>query len=492
MMKNMVKTGMAWVWALLFAAVTGCTGAFEEINTNPNALDMVPATNILGNVLRTSADQHGGDMDGYGTFAGYIIKIQYMDYLGGLVPSNNTFGNRWYHCYWGNTQLNTLLENTEESAEGNKNIRMAARIWQNYLWLYNLDSWGDMPFSEALKGDPEKGNVLMAKYDRQEDIYPVVMANLKAVADELAAGFGDSPVGEGDFLFGGEMAKWQKFCNSLRLRAAMRLSAVAPDMARSVIEEICGNPGKYPVIGENDENAYFWWQGSQPYFERWYDNSRTRDDHGLSDILIDHLKEMQDPRLAVIAKPATVDGEYRGFQNGAATQPQLNTVSRIGAVYRDDPAGFTPFFRACETYYILAEAAMLNYNVGMTAAEAYERAVRLSMEDNGVSGEETEAYLAGKGQWNNTKERIWWDQWVALFKENHEAWCLYRRTGVPTTNYPSLNSIYGTAHNDQPFRLPYPNNEYLYNADQLNVVLSDIKDYCWGRQLWWDTRTDVY
>ena len=105
----------------------------------------------------------------------------------------------------------------------------------------------------------------------------------------------------------------------------------------------------------------------------------------------------------------------------------------------------------------------------------------------------TDAYLAGNGKWDNTKARIWWEQWVALFKENHEAWCLYRRTGVPTTNYVSLRSIYGTTHTDQPFRLPYPQNQYLYNKAQLDLAIASqgIVDYCWGKQLWWDTRTGV-
>ncbi|MDR1556834.1 MAG: SusD/RagB family nutrient-binding outer membrane lipoprotein [Tannerellaceae bacterium] len=484
-----------WVVALLSATMlAGCTGSFEEINTDPDALSSVPATNLLGNILRRSAEQIGGDMDGYGTYAGYIVKIQYMDYLAGLIPTNNTFGNRWYNCYYGNTQLGLILESTEEAAEGNKNIRWAARIFQNFLWLYNLDTWGDMPYSEALKGDPEKGGILNARYDKQEDIYPAVMAELKAIADEMAAGHGSDEIGEGDFLFGGDVLQWQKFCNSLRLRAAIRLSNVAAALSKSTIEEIANNPGKYPLIEANEENAYFWWQNSSPYFERWYDNSRTRDDFGLFDTFIGYLQETEDPRLHIIAKPAVADGEYHGFQNGAATQPQLSEVSRIGALYRDNPTGFTPFYKSCETYYILAEAAMLGWNVGITAQEAYEKAVRLSMEDNGVSEADTEAYLAGKGKWNNTKERIWWDQWVALFKENHEAWCLYRRTGIPTrdTNYVSVNSIYGTAHNDQPFRIPYPNNEYLYNKGMLDEALVGIVDYCWGKQLWWDTRTGVY
>jgi hypothetical protein len=485
-----------WGGVLLLAVtlICGCTSSFDEVNTDPDALSSAPATNLLADALRSTATQYGGDIDGYGTFAGYIVKIQYLDDLSGLIPSNNTYGNRWYNCYWGNKQLNTLLENTEDKANIYKNIRWVAKIWKNFMFLLTVDAWGDIPYSEALKGEPDEGGVLLSKYDTQESIYTDILSNLKTIADEMAAGVGDDDIGDGDFLYSGDISLWQKFCNSLRLRVAMRISGVSSTLAKQTIEEICGNSTKYPLIETNEENAYFWWQGSSPYFEPWYDNKLTRDDHGMSDILITQLQNMDDPRIQSIAKPATYDSEYHGFQNGALTQPQLNTVSRIGALYRDDPAGFTPFFKSCETFYIKAEAAMLGYDVNITAESAYEQAVRLSMEDNNISDSETEAYLSGKGKWDNTTERIWWDQWVALFKENHEAWCLYRRTGIPSTNYVSLRSIYGTAHNDQPFRLPYPQNQYLYNADQVTLAVSNqgIEDYCWGKQLWWDTRTGKY
>lgn len=490
-MKNIFKKTvlLSLVTTLL---TTGCTSLFEEINTDPDALTKVPYTNMLGNVLRYSTEQFGGDIEGTGTFAGYIVKIQYLNYMGDLIPTNNTYGNRWYVCYYSNTQLKTILDNTKDVVAENKNIRSVAKIWQSYCWQYCTDSWGDIPFSEALKGAEEEGGILNAKYDKQEDIYPVVMANLKEVADDLATGFGPDELGIGDFIYGGEMLKWQKFCNSLRLRMAMRISAVSPALSKSTIEEICGNTTKYPIIDSNDASCNFWWQGSAPYFERWYDNKRTRDDYGLFDIFIDHMKDMKDPRLASIAKPAESDNEYRGFQNGPELQPSvLKSVSRIGAMYRDDPKGFTPHFKACESYYIIAEAAMLGYNVGMTAGEAYEKAVRLSMDENNVDAADVETYLAGKGKWNNTKERIWWDEWVGLFKANHEAWCLYRRTGVPTTNYIAIKSIFGSAHNDQPFRLPYPNNEYSFNREKLDAALVGIVDYCWGKQMWWDTRTGV-
>lgn len=492
-MKNIVKRSVA-LFATATLLMTACTGSFDEINTDPDAYPTVPYTNVLGYGIRSVATDFGNDIDGYGTWAGYIAKIQYLDYMNDFIPSNNTYGNRWLSSYNVNSQFKNILQLTEETAEGNKNMRYVLRIWQNYLWSYLLDGWGDIPYSEALKGSVEEGSILESKYDNQEEVYRDVMNALATVANEMGTSLGTDELGEGDFLYNGDIEKWQRFCNSVRLRMAMRVSGVWPDLAKSTIEEICGNPSKFPVIDSNDNAADFWWQGSGDYFEPWYSNSRTRDDHGISDIFIDHLKEMQDPRLHSIAKPATVDGEYRGMQNGPAAMVALNTISRIGAIYRDDPSGFTPFFQACETYYILAEAAMLGWNVGMTAQEAYEKAVRLSMEANEVSEADTEAYLAGKGKWDNTKERIWWDMWVGLFKNNFEAWSLYRRTGVPTTNYIAIESVWKGIHNDQPFRIPYPNNQYLYNTVKLEEAISrqGIVDYSWGKQLFWDTRTGVY
>jgi hypothetical protein len=135
-----------------------------------------------------------------------------------------------------------------------------------------------------------------------------------------------------------------------------------------------------------------------------------------------------DPRIAKIATKNNV-GAYLGYQNGLTSGPKkLDTISWIGDKYIRDPAGSVPFFKSCETYYNLAEAAMLGYNVNVTAKDAYEKAVKLSMAENNVSEANVTTYLTGAGQWNNTKERIWWDMWVALFKENYEAWSLYRRT----------------------------------------------------------------
>jgi hypothetical protein len=231
----------------------------------------------------------------------------------------------------------------------------------------------------------------------------------------------------------------------------------------------------------------------------------SRDDDGMADIFIDHLKMMNDPRLSVYAKPARTDGAYRGYENGAANDPvDRHAISRIGAKFREDPAGFTPFYRACENYFIMAEAALNGWNVPMTAAEAYEKAVRLSMEDNEITEAAADAYLSDAGKWDGTYARLYFEEWVALFKQNVEAWSLYRRTGYPTyihtakaadgtsPKYPGARSSFNGIHNDVPFRFPYPDNQYQYNKEYVEAAAANIKDHVWGEQLWWDTRTGVH
>ena len=478
--------------------VTGCTKNFEKINTDPDALNDVPPQNMLVNVMRNAGDQFGGDVDGYGTFAGYIVKIQYPDNLSGLIPTNNTYGNRWAACYYNITQMKDLLKKTDDKAEGYKNTRAIARIWNNYMWSYLLDGWGDIPYSEAFKGRPEDGSVLKAKYDKQEDVFPAVLADLKSIADELAAGIGTDDVGNYDVIYGQansgspdvktQMLRWQKFCNSLRLRMAIRISSVAPALAKSTIEEIAGNKTKYPIIETNAESCQMFFPGTLPYMEPWYESGiygKRINNWGMFDIFINHLTETNDPRIESIAQKNNA-GKYVGFVNGSLTNPSPSTsISWIGLHYINNPAGAVPFYKACETYYMLAEAALLGYNVGITAQTAYETAVRLSMEDNEVAESAANAYLAGAGKFDGTKDRIYWDMWVALFKENFEAWSLYRRTGITSTNYPSKIQNSATPHTDQPFRLPYPNNEYLYNKDNVTAAAQGTVDYNWGKRLWW-------
>ena len=527
-MKNILK------YSLLASALVlafSCTAKFEEINTDPDAYNTAPTTNMLALVLTQTATQLG-DITGPTIWAGYMSKLSYIDNYSDYQPTNNTYGNKWAAVYRCSTQLQDIIDRTDDS--GTKNMHNAAITYRNFLLLWNLDNFGDMPYSQAWKGAPEDGGILQSPYDKQEDVYPACLDELGKVADSWAAGLGPDAIGDGDFLFGGDAKLWQRFCNSLRLRYAMRLSGVWSG-AKALAESILNNPTKYPVIEANSQNAFFWWQGSGDYFEPWRSTFRTRpNDWCVSEIFVNHLLATEDPRLTVMVQPCRDNGTtYRGGEHGINSQ-QLSNQTRysfLGEAYMTaNNAGFTPYYKACETYYMMAEAALLGWNTPLSAKAAYEKGVRLSFElekeisdpwtpaERQLASDAADTYLAGKGAWDGSKDRLFYEEWVALYKEVNEAWALYRRTGYPkyiqTAVYSEesgkmykddgcvagarqylgdkADAYWGEGtHTDVPFRMPYPNNQFTYNKANVEAASAGIVDYCWGKQLWWDKRTGV-
>lgn len=478
------------VFLLLAVSLTvGCTGQFEEINTDPDRAKDAPATNVLAFVLRYwSATFYDvwAEMNETSTYAGHITKIQYIDEAR-YVFRPGVVENKWYYMYITLNNVNEIILKAEAGEGESQNMLAIGKIMRAYIFQCGTDTWRDIPYTDALK---IREGTLLPKYDKQEDIYPALLKELKEAADILAQGHSDL-LGDGDILFGGDIEKWQKFANSLRLRMAMRISGVDAALAKSTVEEVLANPDKYPVMEDNDDNAFFYWQGTNPYEEPWFTDSKGRDDHGMSDVMVNILLDLDDPRLPVYALPATSDGQYRGYTIGAATQPNLTTISRIGDRFRADPKGFSPYMRYSEVKFLIAEAALRGFNTGgVTAEAAYNDAVRGSLEENGVGADAIEAYLAGKGKFAGTLDQIYLQQWIALFKQGLEAWSLYRRTGIPETHYVAPGSPY-TGHNSPPFRYPYPDNESTLNGANIGPFVSEVTDYFWGKKMWWDTRSGV-
>ncbi len=483
------------VFLLLIVSLTvSCTDQFEEINTDPDRAKDAPATNVLAFVIRywsASFYDAWAEMNETSTYAGHLTKIQYIDearynFRPGVVE------NKWYYLYITLNNVNEIILKAEE--DGSQNMLAVAKVMRAYIFQCGTDTWRDIPYTDALK---IKEGTLLPKYDRQEDIYPDLLKELKEAADIFAEEPTDL-LGEGDILFNDdetdlneEAKKWRKFANSLRLRMAMRISGVDPALARSTVEEVLGDPDTYPVMEDNSDNAFFYWQGSDPYEEPWFTDRKTRDDHGLSDVLINILKELDDPRLPVYAFPAASDGEYRGYTIGAATQPNLTTISRIGDRFRGDAKGFSPYMRYAEVKFLIAEAAHKGFNTGgITAEAAYNDAVEASLAENGIGAGAISAYLAGEGKYDGTLDQIYLQEWISLFKQGLEAWSLYRRTGIPETNYVAPGSPYD-GHNSPPFRYPYPDNELTLNGANISPFASEVVDYFWGKKMWWDTRSGV-
>jgi hypothetical protein len=269
------------------------------------------------------------------------------------------------------------------------------------------------------------------------------------------------------------------------------MSGVAPNVAKTHIEEILGNQGTYPVITDNDDNAYLRWQTSSPYRDPWQTDTDNRDDHGVCNTIIDILKEYNDPRLPVYAKPATSDGEYRGVVSGAIDGTfVLADISRIGTIFRNVPDGFSPILRAAEVHFIIAEAAHKGWSTGgISVQQAYEGGVKASLEEYELTT--FDSYIAQEAvAWSGDIKQIYLQKWLSLFKNGNEAWAETRRTDVPLPQHAPASSYTGQ-HNRPPFRYPYPVDEVNLNSANVTPKLAGIVNHMWGQKMWWDTRSGV-
>ena len=489
-MLKMKNINLKAILVLVIMLLAGsCTKDWEEMNVDPNNPTDVPTGNILNWVIRHVADTHFDEWtlgNEHGSYAGHISKIQYID------EARYQFRESVVNGQWNNFYLQQLnVQKIYEKAVEDEDVNMQAAALTLKCFLYQMmtDWWGDIPYSEALQGEEEVTN---PKYDSQQSIYAGIISDLALAADLFSPSAGSI---ENDNLFGGDASLWQKWCNSLRLRVAVRISNVDPAGATAIFNAILGN-ASYPIMGSNDDAAVFQWTSSSPYREPFWEDKylSNRDDHAVASYIIDKLKELNDPRISEYAFPADSDGEYRGIVPGLATADEgfdLASMSRIGQRYRETPDGLTYFQRYSEVLFIIAEALErgLTSYAGMTAQGAYEAAITASMEEHGVTTGNINAYIAqAEVAYDGTLDKIYIQKWISLFK-THEAWPEIRRTDVPLM--PMAPGSPYPGHNRSPFRYPYAQDEKNLNPSNIAPALDGIADHFWGKQMWWDTRTGV-
>lgn len=489
-MKQIFQYKLLLVLSLVLV-FTSCTKDWEELNENPNKASDPPATNVFAYTIRAFADNFYDDwqdMNNYETYVGHLGKIQYIDEAAYRFRVG-TVNNAWSDVYTTLNNLENVIAKAKE--EGNVNLQAAAMTWKAYIVQIATDKWRDIPYTEALQA--EEG-ILTPAYDKQEDIYPEILQLLKDANDLYDPSIPTATLGSGDLIYAGDIAAWQKFTNSLRLRVAIRISNIDEATATDNIQEILGDATTYPIFTSNADNATLVWQGSSPYYEPWYENAAVdnRDDHGMGKPLIDALLDLSDPRLEVYAKPASTDGTYRGVVPGALPGSfDPSDISRIGDLYRGTPDGHTPFLRYAEVQFIIAEAAKRGL-ISADAQVAYTAAITASMNENGITegigNYISQAAVGFTGDQDSDLDKIYQQKWIALFKQGHEAWAEMRRTDVPELG-PAPYSPY-SGHNRPPFRYPYPADEYNLNSANLSKVDNSQDDF-WGEQMWWDTRTGV-
>jgi hypothetical protein len=465
--------------------IYSCTEDFEEMNTSPNDLTSVPYKTLITNSEVSILQTYTLVLNNEATWTRYNVRDVYVDVdRYGITGANTNFS-----AYSGHLKnLQQAIELAEEAED--YNVVAVAQIMKAYAFQNLTDWYGNIPYSEALLADDLENPIIYPAYDSQESIYADLIVQLKAANAIIDT---SENIGTSDVIFDGDMTMWKKFANSLLLRIYMRMSLADATTAQSGIEEIMADPSTYPIIDSNDNAAFKYWLPDDATYRSPYYMDPTlaaQQQNVTSAYMVDFLKSRNDlDRLAVYAEPASSSGEYTGLPLGTLGE-STQDLSIMGVNEFRSADSPTRIMRYSEVLFILAEAALNGWNVGMTAEEAYEAAITASFEEYGLDvGTYLSDSLVNFNGGVDQRQLIGEQKWCALYPDAGQGWAEVRRTGYPVyvaetepveSYFPGQGTI---------LRKPYPYSEAISNPEGYQGAMSDqpgIVNEIFGEGVWWD------
>lgn len=368
-----------------------------------------------------------------------------------------------------------ILRDSEPSLEEEiiqqQNQLAMIEILTVFTYATLVEAYGDIPYSEALDfSNPTP------KFDDAQTVYTNLLNRLSAAISNLnTAGKGFESA---DLIYEGDIGRWTKFGNSLKLRMGMRIIDAVPEVGAQAVSEAI--PG---VITSNDENAKFVYLEEYPNTHPWWSflvRQNLKYYVGTTSF-IGTMNELNDPRRNVFFTP--VEGEFKGAPYGIVSR--YDSSSREGEYFRN-PALPVIFMDLAQVEFLLAEAAERGIGPVSDPGTHYNKAITASFEYYGLE-DEVELYLqqpevnysSATGTW---QRKIAMQKWIALFDQGFEAWTEYRRLDYPELNAPDI------AESDiVPRRFLYPIEEQTINGENYQAAASAIGGDSYTTRLFWDT-----
>lgn len=468
---------------LLLLAVSSCKKELAGVNKNPNATENPQPDYLLTAAVKLTADAYWGSDNNMGSsllFIQHWAKIQYTD-PDRYILNNGSFVSLWKTLYSQSiTDINASIN--AGVAQGTPNYKGVGLVLRSWIFQLLTDAYGDIPYKQA-------GNInqyLTPAYDAQRDVYLGLLDDLKtALATLDPAG----PAISGDPIYGGNIASWKHFANSLRLRIALRIADREPVIAKQVLADIQTEGSGY--IGGLAEAAQLVYQTSpnQNPISLYFD---TRpDEYRISKSIVDTLRGLKDPRLAAFSDTTTVStpqkyvGIPNGLKAGDASGLGFTLTSRPDSLNFRTPTTPAVIISYAELLFDRAEAAARGFTTEDPAA-LYQLAIQASLAQYHITDPVVVAQYIGQTavQYNpaNFRQSIGDQKWIALFGQGLEAFAEWRRL-----DYPQLSpAVAGMLSGKMPVRFIYPGSEQSLNGANYTQAVNHQGADLLTTKLWFD------
>lgn len=504
-------------------SLLGCTAKFQEISKdhyNAHLDDMLQDDLLLGSMFQQL--ERSVIVYADGTYLDSDYQIMYNlcaeTWCGYMAPTLSDGKNSGFLVTdgWHRRMFTVKYEYgmaaytklAEFAKENNMDAQLALGKILKVATMHQVtDYYGPIAYSKT-------GSVSGNLYDSQEEVYRAFFTELNEAIEVLTpyANSGTKMMEDYDLVYGGDIAKWVRFANSLRLRLAMRVAYASEALAKEEAEKSIAHP--IGVIVDNADNAVVSGVGHHPIYEI---NVNFNDaDCQLNATMDCYLNGLKDPRMLLYAK-AAADGKVHGVRTGIAPSDWTQYKNPAGKVSAPNSTIYKIcWLNAAEVAFLRAEGAVRNWNMGGTAQSFYNQGIELSFEEWGASG--AASYIANTSNkpaaftdavgnnnttapstvtvaWNESGsqeeklEKIGTQKWLALFPNSAEAWAEYRRLHYPKILKPVTNFNSDVNDDQQIRRVPYPVSEQSDNPDGYasGVAALGGADNA-GTRLWWDKK----
>lgn len=511
-----------FIASLLLIAFASCTSNFVTENKNPYQITdelLKQDFNLVGSPfsgLLFNINGHQIEED--------LCQDSWMGYLNTPTPfvgnvNNTTYYIRW-NAYWDRIYGSVMSPSKQVITLAKDNGLPLFATWAKFIRILAVSKLTAVHGPVIYSNYGTTANSIL--YDKESDLYNLFFAQLDSIQTDFAANTTYKGFVKFDPSYKGDVTKWMKAVNSLRLRLAMRISKVAPALAKTQGEKAMSDAGG--LIESNDYNLNISLLGGKMYMAvicfEW-------DDTRMGAVMESFLLGLKDGRVSKyfqgpnLSQDASLSAfAYKGIRNGAYTQAKIDRVpfSRVSDDFQtvQNRRSIT----AAEVSFLKAEAALRGWTGAGDAKTNYENGVRLSFANWGAGG--VDAYLAdatskpidyvdpkdalnnftasstitvawNAGDSNELKlEKIITQKWINNFTNALESWTDFRRTGYPKIPRVAKNDSspdWGVIPADQWIkRMPFTNGERTGNA----AAVADAASKLGGAdlistRLWWDT-----
>lgn len=521
-MKYTMKINNIYIYICLGLGLASCSKALD-INDNPNNPTASTPQLVFPQALVATArvvptfNSYGSQLVGYRANGGGVSG------WGSIVTYNFTttdFNGLWSTSY---DIINDLkyVENTAQ-IDNQPDFYFAAKLLKVYNFMNLVDTYNDIPYSDALKGIAS----LTPKYDKAEDVYKSLGSQLDSVVTYFKGNEPSKLFETTDFLYEGNNIRWAQLANTLKLKMLIKAKSkvqfdkTSLDDVGFVSSDVIVSPGFAKDNGKQNPMWNSWaysYDGTAvgaasqyaptPYIMGFY-NGTTLTDNG---------------RLALVYKSgATTPVNQLGYQEddaGKGATPSSwflgsGVTSYTGKGLLKGPTAGQPIMLASESYFLQAEAAVDGLVSG-NVVDLFEEGIKASYnylninESNvtTVSMTDLSDFLTDYKAENSTsplvnialattneakREAIITQKYIAFnFIFSHEAWNEYRRTKYPTISgaaniankYKTFVSITSeaTSADKLPTRIMYPNTEFNYNSANVPTIDKYTSKIFWAK-----------